>query len=149
MFKGLKEIWNNFMGKKKKWYQGYFTPQNPKKCINIRQGKKPFARSSWETRMFNWCDENENVIEWGSEIIEVPYIFDIDHKLHKYIPDIWARIRGKDNMIRVYLLEIKPQKQTHAPKRPKNPTKKALKNYNYAKYHWIKNKNRPSEGSFY
>ena len=141
MFRGLKEVWGKLMARG--YYQGEFRPKNPEKCINMRNGKKKaFARSSWETRMFTWCDLNDNVIEWGSEVLKVPYIFAVDQKLHNYIPDIWARIKGKDGFVRTYLLEIKPHKQTSMPKAPKNKTKKAVRNYNYAKIEYIKNKNK-------
>ena len=140
MFNLLKNVWRKLMGRE--WYQSYFTPKNPTKCINMRQGKPPYARSSWETRVFNWCDLNDNVLEWGSEVIKVPYIFDADKKLHNYIPDIWCRLKNNNNEINTYILEIKPIKQTTPPKEPKNKTKKALRNYNYAKLEFLKNKNK-------
>ena len=141
MFEGLKRVWDRIMTNKK-YYQSYFVPKNPKKCTNVRRGQQIFARSSWETRMFNWLDLNENVLEWGSEIVKVPYIFDVDQKLHNYIPDILCRIKENDNKIQVYLLEIKPQKQTQPPKVPRNKTKKAVKNYAYAKQQYIQNQNK-------
>ena len=38
--------------------------------ISIPSGKNP----SREKIFANWCDLNENILEWGSEIIEIPYI---------------------------------------------------------------------------
>ena len=145
MIKWLITFWNNLMGQRKHggYYQGEFEPKFPEKCLNIRRnGKKPFGRSSWEFRVFNWLDLNENVIEWGSEVVKIPYIFDIDQKLHNYFPDIIARIKDKDGIPHTYLLEIKPEKQTTPPKVPQRKTKKAMKNYDYARYHYIMNKNK-------
>ena len=125
------------------WHQSYFTPKFPEKCINTqKKGKPPFARSSWETRMFNWCDLNQNVIQWGSEVLEVPYIFDIDKKVHRYYPDIWCKLKGKDGKTKTYLIEIKPKKQESKPKLPRNKTRKAMKNYNIALIEYIKNQNK-------
>ena len=138
----IQRILNYFMGRNTTFYQASFKPKNPSKCINIKNGKLPYARSSWETRMFNWCDTNDNVIHWGSEIVEIPYIFEVDQKIHKYYPDIWCKLKDVNGKEQIYLIEIKPQKQTTPPKVPKNKTKKSIKNYNYARYHYIKNKNK-------
>lgn len=125
-----------------KFYQGVFTPKNPNKCINIAKGKPPFARSSWETRAFNWCDTNANVIKWASELVKVPYIYEIDQRLHNYFPDLYVEIIDKQGKLKKYLIEIKPDKQTSKPNPPKNKTKKALFNYNKALREWVKNQNK-------
>jgi len=126
-----------------RWYQGEFTPKNPKKCINLTLGgQKPFARSSWEMRLMNWCDSNKNVISWGSEIIKVPYIFEIDQKLHNYYPDIWCKIKDKDGLVQTYLVEVKPDKQQKKPVPPRNKTRKAMMNYNLALREYVKNQNK-------
>lgn len=133
--------------KRKGWVQGKFNPKNPNKCMNMKAGKLPFARSSWEFYMFNWCDDNLNVIRWGSELFSIPYIYDIDkanhiHKTRKYYPDIYCEIKNKQNEINIYVIEIKPTRQKNKPVKPKNRTQKAIKNYNYAMCEFVKNQNK-------
>lgn len=130
----------------REWKQGYFIPTYPEKCINIKQGKNPFARSSWEFYMFNWCDKNANVIRWGSEIIKIPYIYDVEkvkgiHKTHMYYPDIYFE-KLKNGVKEIHLIEIKPIKQKNKPIVPKLKTKKAIRNYYKALYEYVKNQNK-------
>jgi hypothetical protein len=143
-------MWNIFKWwhmKRKGWTQGPFSPKNREKCMNTKSGSLPFARSSWEFRMFHWCDENKNVIRWGSEILAIPYIYDIEkakgiHKVHKYYPDIYCEIRNNIGEIEKIVIEIKPNKQKNKPIKPKNRTRKALKNYTYAVCEYVKNQNK-------
>lgn len=135
------------MGNNKSWTQGKFTPKHPDKCVNIKVGKKPFARSSWELKMMNWLDENKNVVKWGSEILKIPYVYDIDkvkgvQKLRHYYPDFYIELINKNSQLKKYVVEIKPGKQMVKPPMPKNKTRKAMKNYGYALYEYIKNKNK-------
>lgn len=135
------------MGRKDNWTQGEFTPKNPDKCINIKIGKPVFARSSWEFKMMHWLDDNKNVLRWGSEIIKVPYVYDVDklkgvQKLRNYYPDFYVELINSKNELKRYVVEIKPDKQRKRPPTPKNKTRKAMKNYGYALYEYIKNKNK-------
>ena len=137
------------MSKKRDWVQGEFTPKFPEKCMNLhmKSGKLPYARSSWEFKMFHWCDENRNVLRWGSEIIKIPYIFDMDkikgiHKTHMYYPDIYCEVYNKQGKLNKFLIEIKPDKQKNKPTKPKTKTKKAMANYLYAVNEYVKNKNK-------
>ena len=54
---------------RKKYRQGIFTPKNQNKFI----GTRATYRSGLELKFFRFCDENPNVIKWGSENIVVPY----------------------------------------------------------------------------
>lgn len=105
------------------YYQGKFKPKNPKKykgdINNI------WYRSSWELRFMNWLDNSNDVIEYSSEEIVVPYISPIDNKGHRYFIDFWVRMQTKDG-IKQFLIEIKPFKQTQQPKPPKRKTRKYL-----------------------
>ena len=146
MFDFIKN-WIISMRKKGGWKQGLFTPKFPDKCINVTNGKRVFARSSWETKMFNWCDLNQNVVKWGSEIIKIPYIYDIDksrgiHKTHNYTPDLYCEIRNNKGYIDKYIIEIKPQKQKDKPIAPKRRTPKAVRNYYLALYEYVRNQNK-------
>ena len=58
-------------------YSGRFRPSYPGKYkgdpTNI------IYRSLWERKLMVWCDKNENVLEWGSEEIIIPYVSPIDN----------------------------------------------------------------------
>jgi len=95
---------------RKKWRQGIFTPKNQEKFI----GTRATYRSGLELKFFRFCDQNPNVIKWGSENIIVPYRSPLDNRLHRYYVDNYIAIReGKE--ITKYLVEIKPSKQTKPP----------------------------------
>ena len=95
---------------RKKWRQGIFTPKNQDKFI----GSKAVYRSGLELKFFRFCDNNPNVLEWGSENIVVPYISPLDNKAHRYYVDNYIAIREGSNVVK-YLVEIKPSKQTKPP----------------------------------
>ena len=94
-------------------YSGRFLPKNPQKYrgnpTNI------IYRSTWERRVMNWLDTTENIVEWGSEELIIPYRSPTDGKIHRYFPDFYVKVRQKDATIRVMILEIKPHKQTIEP----------------------------------
>jgi hypothetical protein len=124
------------------WDQNYFTPRFPDKCINSLSGKPVIYRSSWEKRFFNYCDMNANVVKWGSEIISIPYIHQLDNKKHTYYPDIYCEIKNKEGVVEKFIIEIKPKNQLDKPRLPKTKTKKALKNFNYSMTQYIKNQDK-------
>ena len=104
-----------------KYLQGLYTPKNPKKYDG--DPTKVVYRSSWELRLFNWCDSSPNVVRWSSEEVIVPYICPTDGKAHRYFVDAKVVILGKDGKERTYLVEVKPEKETAAPKERKRKTK--------------------------
>ena len=73
-----------------------------------------------------WCDKNENVLEWGSEEIIIPYISPVDNRVHRYFPDFYVRARTRDGRIKKLIVEVKPKSQTAPPKKQKRITKKYL-----------------------
>ena len=73
-----------------------------------------------------WCDKNENVLEWGSEEIIIPYISPVDGRVHRYFPDFYVRARTRGGRIAKLIIEVKPSKQTAPPKKQKRITKKYL-----------------------
>lgn len=83
-------------------------------------------RSSWETRFANWCDKNPAVLKWVSEEIVVPYKCPTDGKYHRYFVDFKVKLKGKDNTIKTYLVEVKPASQTKPPVFPGKKTKRYL-----------------------
>lgn len=118
------------------WKSGIYVVQNREKYIGRCN---PKYRSSWESRMFTFMDLNKNIIRWGAEIVEIPYVFQLDGRVHKYITDIYCEVKNKQGVIDKYILEIKPQKQTKEPVPPKIKNMKALKRYNYERYTYVKN----------
>ena len=97
-------------GKNSKYRQGVFIPVNKDKFI----GSKAFYRSGLELKFMRFCDNNSNVVMWGSENVIVPYISPIDGRVHKYFVDNFVAIK-EGNSIKKYLVEIKPHKQTSPP----------------------------------
>ena len=64
-----------------------------------------------------WCDKNENILEWGSEEIVIPYISPVDNRVHRYFPDFYLRARTRNGGTQKFIIEVKPQKQTVPPKK--------------------------------
>lgn len=83
-------------------------------------------RSSWELKFMKWCDTNSSVLEWGSETAVIPYKSPVDNKVHRYFVDFYIKIKDKNGKITKYLVEIKPEKFTKPPVKPKKITKKFI-----------------------
>jgi hypothetical protein len=81
------------------------------------------CRSSWERKFCIYCDKNENILEWGSEEIALPYRSPLDNKIHRYFPDFYVKVRETNGSIKKMLIEIKPKKQCVEPKVQKKKTK--------------------------
>lgn len=114
-------------------YSGKYKPSYPKKYkgdpTNI------IYRSLWERKFMRYCDLNENVLEWGSEEIALPYRSPIDNRVHRYFPDFYIKVKESNGQIKKYIIEIKPKKQTVEPKVQKRKTK----SYIYEVYEYAKN----------
>lgn len=80
-------------------------------------------RSLWELRFMKWCDTNDGVLEWGSEIVVIPYVSPVDNNIHRYFVDFYIKIKNKNDEIKKYIIEIKPKKFTVPPKMPSKKTK--------------------------
>jgi len=96
--------------KNSKYRQGIYTPVNSSKFL----GTRAIYRSGLELKFFKFCDLNENVLQWGSENIIVPYVSPLDGNVHRYYVDNYVVIKEGD-AIKKYLIEIKPSKQTKPP----------------------------------
>ena len=107
-----------------KFLQGFFKPINPKKYKG--DSTNIIYRSSWELKAFMYMDMNDFVISWSSEEIVIPYISPKDGKVHRYFPDIFAKMQTKTG-IKTFLIEIKPECQIQPPKPPKK--KKVTQRY--------------------
>lgn len=105
-------------------YKGKFKPKNPSKYIG--NPTNIIYRSLWERRFMLYCDNEENVISWGSEEVVVPYVSPIDNKMHRYYVDFIVEVRQKDGTKKVKLIEVKPMKQCSPPKKQSRVTKKYI-----------------------
>lgn len=80
-------------------------------------------RSSWELKLFNWLDNNPNIIQFSSEEYVVPYLSPLDGRIHRYFPDVYVKVRNKDGIIKEMLIEVKPEKQVNEPVKKSRITK--------------------------
>ena len=104
----------------KKPYKGKFIPTDPRKYKG--NPRNIIYRSMWERHCMVYFDRNENVLEWASEEVTIPYISPLDGKAHRYYPDFWVKIKtGQKEMI--HLIEIKPSKYLKPPKPGRRKTK--------------------------
>jgi hypothetical protein len=113
--------------------KGRFTPKN----VSKYQGdyRNIIYRSSWELKFMKYCDLNNNILEWGSEEIFIPYRSPLDGKVHRYFVDFYIKIRDVNGNNQKYLVEVKPKKQTKEPKKQKRMTK----SYLYEVTEYVKN----------
>ena len=105
-------------------YSGRYKPTNIKKYkgdhLNI------IYRSLWERKFMVYCDLNENILEWGSEELVIPYKSPLDNKWHRYFPDFFIKYRDSKGNIKRSIIEIKPKRFCEAPKVQSRRTKKYL-----------------------
>lgn len=73
-----------------------------------------------------YCDKNENILEWGSEEIFIPYISPVDGKKHRYFPDFYIKTLNREGKIKKYLVEVKPLYQVVGPQVQQKKTKKYI-----------------------
>ena len=102
-------------------YKGKYYPSFPRKYkgdpTNI------IYRSLWERKFMVYCDKNQNILEWASEEIAIPYRSPIDNRVHRYFPDFYMKVKEMNGRIKRYVIEVKPAKQTKPPAKPKRQTK--------------------------
>lgn len=98
----------------------------------------PRYLSSWELKLFRFCDMNSDVIEWGSENIVIPYLNPIDNRVHNYIVDAFIKLKTKEGT-KKFLVEVKPYKQTLKPVSRLTKTNKVPKSLVYEQLAYIKN----------
>lgn len=119
----------------------------PNRCLNYTlYGKKTFVfRSSWEKRVMSFLELNSLVVEWGYELPDMVVKYKLPEpdtgviKEHRYIPDVYVKMKKPDGTTVQMIWEIKPKKETVAPVKPKRMTEKSKKNYIMAQLTWAKN----------
>ena len=114
-------------------YKGRYQPNNPLKYKgNFRN---IIYRSLWELKFMKYCDSNQNILEWGSEEVFLPYRSPLDNKIHRYFPDFYIKVKENTGKIKKYIIEVKPKKQCIEPK----PQKKKTRTYIYEVREYVKN----------
>jgi hypothetical protein len=104
-------------------YSGKYLPSNPKKYKG--NYNNIIYRSLWERKFMVYCDLNAHILEWSSEEIVIPYRSPLDGKVHRYYPDFYVKIKTLEE-VKVYIVEVKPLRQTLEPKPQKRKTKQYL-----------------------
>ena len=64
----------------KKPYKGKFVPTDPKKYKG--NPRNIIYRSMWERNVMVQFDRNENIVEWSSEEVVIPYVSPCDNQIH-------------------------------------------------------------------
>ena len=105
----------------KRFKQGKYIPKNQDKFL----GTEAVFRSGLELKFFRFCDNNPNVIKWGSENVKIQYYDTLKKKNRMYYIDNFVMIKEGDD-VKKYLVEIKPYKQTQPPKESKRKKKSNL-----------------------
>jgi hypothetical protein len=107
-------------------YKGKYIPINPKKYVG--NSSQVIYRSLWERKLMVYCDRNDNIIEWGSEEVIVPYRSPWDGKMHRYFPDFYMKVKQTNGTYKKFIIEVKPKAQCKEPtKTPKRKTRKWYK----------------------
>ena len=105
-------------------YKGYFKPRFPEKYKG--DANNIIYRSLWERHCMVYFDQNPNIIKWCSEEVIIPYKSPIDGRYHRYFPDFLIQVKNKHDAVETYLIEVKPYKETHEPKKRQRVTKNYL-----------------------
>jgi len=114
-----------------KFRQGIYTVKNPSKYV----GKNtPRYRSGWELTFMMFLDSNDNILQWASESISIPYRNPLTGKNSMYVPDFFVTYKSRDNVARAELIEIKPKKQSLIESKASDRDR-AVVAVNYAKWH--------------
>lgn len=94
-------------------YKGRYRVAKPEKYRG--DPSKVTYRSSWEVKFFRFCESHDDIVEWGSEIISIPYYSPVDGKWHRYFPDVYLKKKLPNGTFEEILIEIKPDAQTRPP----------------------------------
>jgi hypothetical protein len=111
--------------------QGQYAVKNREKYV----GKGfPRYRSGWEMTFMMFLDSNENVLQWASESISIPYKNPLTGKQSMYVPDFLVTYKGPKGTMKAELIEIKPKSQSLIEAKMKDRDR-VIVAINYAKWH--------------
>ncbi len=114
---------------------GQYHVKNKNKCMNKNNIIK--YKSSYERVFMYKCDMKKSVLNWGYEVICIPYKF--RKKTRKYFPDFFVELIDKNKSRKKYIVEVKPEKEKKEALNFMNKNmsikkgKKKLKTYRYEK----------------
>ena len=94
-------------------YKGRYSPQNPKKYTG--NPRNIIYRSLWERKFMVYCDQSDNILEWGSEEVVIPYVSPLDGRVHRYFPDFYIKVKQSNGGLKKYIIEVKPKVQCSPP----------------------------------
>jgi hypothetical protein len=101
--------------------KGTFNPQNPEKYAG--NPENIIYRSSWELRVMSHLDKNKSVIQWSSEELFIEYFDPTTNRVRRYFPDFVVKVKDRDGIEKITMIEVKPEKQTMQPKKPESNKK--------------------------
>ena len=113
-----------------KFAQGPYTVKNTAKYVG---NGVPRYRSGWELAFMRFLDNNDNVMQWASESIQIPYRNPITGKQSIYVPDFLITYKTRQNTLIAELIEIKPKKQSVIESKMSNRDRMVVA-INYAKW---------------
>ena len=113
-----------------KYAQGSYTIKNLAKYVGKGQ---PRYRSGWEHAFMRFLDNNDHILQWASESIQIPYKHPLTGKMTIYVPDFLITYRNRDNTVRAELIEIKPKNQSVVESKM-NANQRAVIAVNYCKW---------------
>lgn len=89
--------------------KGKYFPKHPEKYVGDVHNIT--FRSKWELRFMEFCDDNINILKWGSEEIRIPYMKPTTKRIHHYFPDFFILYKNSKGALVKELIEIKPKKE--------------------------------------
>jgi hypothetical protein len=113
-----------------KFAQGPYTVKNTAKYVG---NGVPRYRSGWELAFMRFLDNNDNVMQWASESIQIPYRNPVTGKQSIYVPDFLITYKTRQNTLIAELIEIKPKKQSVIESKMSNRDRMVVA-INYAKW---------------
>ena len=113
-----------------KYAQGTYTIKNLSKYVGKGQ---PRYRSGWEHAFMRFLDNNDHILQWASESIQIPYKHPLTGKMTIYVPDFLITYRNRDNTVKAELIEIKPKNQSVVESKM-NANQRAVIAVNYCKW---------------
>jgi hypothetical protein len=116
-------------------YKTKYKPENKQKYVG--DVDNIVCRSLWERSVCKFLDQNQNILKWSSEEIQIPYLNPFDNKIHNYYPDFLVQFK-EGTSLKCWLIEIKPKKQTYL-KENASKKEKITWGINQAKWNAAKN----------
>ena len=111
--------------------QGRYQVKNKSKYV----GKgEPKYRSGWELTFMMFCDNNDSILQWASESVQIPYKNPFTGKQTVYIPDFFVLYQDRNGNQKAEIVEIKPKKQSLIESRVASAKDRATVALNHAKW---------------